>query len=372
MFGLESVDILQAQPEYVRLHLAARLKDPEGFLQTLNFVYADPERVLEDEVELLAPKRRLLRRYTTPVTDQQGEIIGRLWTFLDITRTRSTEEKVRAQAAQLKEQARQLASALKVVTGRLGKVENTLTQTQQQLFETEKLSAVGLLAASVAHDIRNILTPLTIELTLADQNDPAARAESLHAMRRQVDSLSLLTHRLLALAKPDTLERVPTDVGALVTRIIKLVQAQAALENVEIICVAPRPLPSVPADPVQLDQVLVNLVLNAVQAMRATDGGTLTLTLDTHNAGLRIRVADTGLGILPHIRKRLFDPFFTTRPDGAGLGLFSCRRIVQAHGGTIQVRTRPGGGSQFTTWLPFLATPIDSGEPILSPEKYYL
>ena len=372
MFGLESVDVLQAQPEYVRLHLAARLKDPEGFIRTLNFVYADPERVLEDEVELLAPKRRLLRRYTTPVTDQQGEIIGRLWTFLDITRTRSTEDKVRVQAAQLKEQARQLASALRVVTGRLDKVENTLTLTQQQLFETEKLSAVGLLAASVAHDIRNILTPLTIELTLADQNDPAARAESLHAMRRQVDSLSLLTHRLLALAKPETLERVPTDVCALVTRIIKLVQAQAALENVAIVCVAPRPLPTVPADPVQFDQVLVNLVLNAVQAMRATDGGTLTLTLDKHNAGLRIRVSDTGLGILPHIRKRLFDPFFTTRPDGAGLGLFSCRRIVQAHGGTILVRSAPGRGSQFTVWLPFQETPTHAGEPILSPEKYYL
>ncbi len=355
MFELESVDVLQAQPEYVRLHLAARLKDPAGFLETLDFVYADPVRVLEDEVELISPKRRLLRRYTAPVTDQQGNIVGRLWTFLDITRTRSTEDKVRAQAVQLKEQSRQLASALKIVTGRLDKVENTLTLTQQQLFETEKLSAVGLLAASVAHDIRNILTPLTIELTLADQNDPAARAESLDAMRRQVDSLSLLTHRLLALAKPDTLERVPTDVCALVTRITALVQAQAALENVVIAYAAPRCLPLVPADPIQLDQVLVNLVLNAIQAMRATNGGTLTLTLDQHAGGLRLRVADTGPGIPLPLRKRLFDPFFTTRPDGAGLGLFSCRRIVQAHGGTIQVRSTPSRGTQFAVWLPIAA-----------------
>ena len=371
MFELESVDVLQAQPEYVRLHLAARLKDPAGFLETLNFVYADPVRVLEDEVELISPKRRLLRRYTAPVTDQQGNIIGRLWTFLDITRHRSTEDKVRVQAVQLKEQSRQLASALKVVTGRLDRVENTLTLTQQQLFETEKLSAVGLLAASVAHDIRNILTPLTIELTLADQNDPAVRAESLEAMRRQVDSLSLLTQRLLALAKPDTMERVPTDVCGLVTRITALVQAQAALEKVEIISVLPRSLPLVRADPVQLDQVLVNLVLNAIQAMRATDGGTLTLTLDRYAGGLRIRVADTGPGIPQHIRKRLFDPFFTTRPDGAGLGLFSCRRIAQAHGGTIQVRSTVGHGTQFALWMPLSDLTDHLGEHQPSPAKYY-
>ena len=352
MFGLESVDTLQAQPDYVRVNLASRLKDPEGFLQTLEFVYADPQRVLEDEVELTVPRRRLLRRYTAPVTDQSGEIIGRLWTFLDITRARGTEDKVRAQAVQLKDQSRQLASALKIVTGRLDKVENTLSLTQQQLFETEKLSAVGLLAASVAHDIRNILTPLTIEITLADQNDPTLRAESLDAMRRQVDSLALLTHRLLALARPDTLERVPTDLCALVQQIASLVQAQAGLENIRIVLKFPRCLPPVSADAVQLDQVLVNLVLNAMQAMRTAPSGTLTLTVGRHRAGSRIRVADTGPGIPPQIRSRLFDPFFTTRPDGAGLGLFSCRRIMQAHGGTIKVRSTAGRGTQFTLWLP--------------------
>ena len=206
-----------ARPDYVRTHVLPRLKDPDDFLRTLEAVYADPRRVLEDEVELAAPRPRLLRRYTAPVMDDDGSVIGRLWTFLDITRTRTMEDKVRAQAAQLKEQSRQLASALKTVTGRLDRVENTLSLTQQQLFESEKLSAVGLLAASVAHDIRNILTPLTIEIDLADQDDPAGRAESLEAMRRQVDSLALLTHRLLALARPATTERVPLDLAALVS-----------------------------------------------------------------------------------------------------------------------------------------------------------
>ncbi len=356
MFGLDSLDTLQAQPDYVQTHLTPRLKDPEGFLRTLEAVYADPHRVLEDEVALVAPRPRLLRRYTAPVVDDAGQVIGRLWTFLDITRARNMEEKVRAQAAQLKEQSRQLASALKTVTGRLDKVESTLSLTQQQLFETEKLSAVGLLAASVAHDIRNILTPLAIELNLADQNDPGARRESLEAMRRQVDSLALLTHRLLALAKPATTERAPTDISLLVTRIAQLIRSQAALENVQIVLHAPRHLPPISADSVQMDQVLVNLVLNAMQAMRATNGGTLTLTLDRHKSGVRVRVADTGPGITPLHRRRLFDPFFTTRPDGAGLGLFSCRRILEAHGGEIKARSASGRGTQFTLWLPLPET----------------
>ena len=100
-----------------------------------------------------------------------------------------------------------------------------------------------------------------------------------------------------------------------------------------------------------MEQVLVNLILNAVQAMRATGGGTLSLTLDRYREGARVRVGDTGPGITPQNRRRLFDPFFTTRPDGAGLGLFSCRRIAEAHSGTITVRSRPGA-TQFTLRLP--------------------
>ena len=240
MFGLESLETLRSQPNYVRTELAPRLKNADSFVQTLDAVYADPRRILEDEVELVAPRARLLRRYTAPVLDDDGAIIGRLWTFVDITRARGMEDRVRAQAAQLKEQARQLASALRSVTGRLDKAENTLSLTQQQLFETEKLSAVGLLAASVAHDIRNLLTPLSIEISLADQDDPALRAESLSAMRRQIDGLALLTHRLLALARPDTLERASTDLADLVADILRLVQPQAALENVAIVCTVSR------------------------------------------------------------------------------------------------------------------------------------
>lgn len=351
MFGMDEAQIVNASPEAVRALLLPRVKDPDRFLRTLEDAYAEPGLIREDEVELLAPRPRRLRRYTAPVHGEAGQVIGRLWTFLDITRTRRLENKVVAQAALLRAQSRRLAAALRATTGRLDKVESVLHLTQRQLFESEKLSAVGLLAASVAHDIRNILTPLTIEISLAEQDD--APADSFALMRDQVGRLDLLTRRLLALARPTPAERAPLDVPAVFSHLDALLTPHARTENVHLLLRCPqRRLPRVLADAAQIDQVLVNLALNAIQAMRATGGGVLTLRASAQRSGVALHVGDTGPGVAPAVRRRLFDPFFTTRPDGAGLGLFSCRRIAEAHGGTLAVRSAPGRGAQFTVWLP--------------------
>ena len=353
-FGLEAEALLCAAPHQVRAQVLPRLKFPEEFVRALDAAYADPHLTREDEVELVLPVPRLLRRFTAPVVDDTGALIGRLWTFWDITRTRGLERRVQAQSAQLRVQARQLATALKAARGRLHTVENTLSLTQQQLFEAEKLSAVGLLAASVAHDIRNILTPLNIEIELADQDEARLRQESLHAMRAQVDRLSVMTHRLLALARPAPLLRAPVDLAPLAERILALLAPQVKTDGVDVECFAPRVLPRVAGDGVQIEQVLINLVLNGAQAMQA-QGGRLTVTLAASaaqgRAGVSLRVRDRGPGIPRGQRRRLFDPFFTTRPDGAGLGLFSCRRIVEGHGGSITIRSGRGG-TLVTVWLP--------------------
>lgn len=367
-FGLSERETTHNPPEHVRDQVLPRVKDPETFARTLDAIYADPLMISEDEVELVLPRRRILRRYTAPVLDEQGGVVGRLWTFADITRTRRLEQKVLAQQVQLKDQAKRLAAALRAAHGRLDKAENALNQTQQQLFDSEKLSAVGLLAASVAHDIRNILTPLTIELALADQDEPQERARSLQAMRAQVDRLGLLTQRLLALSRPTPDQRAPTDLAALVERIATLLASQAAAEAVALTARCPRHLPPVIADAVQLEQVLVNLALNAIQAMRETGGGTLEITLRRSAGGVTLRVADSGPGVTPALRRRLFDPFVTTRPGGAGLGLFSCRRIVEAHCGRITVRSALGQGTQVRVWLP-VGGELPEGNHAC-PEKY--
>ncbi|BDI28068.1 hypothetical protein CCAX7_001190 [Capsulimonas corticalis] len=350
MFGFDVVESLNDGPEQVRAQMIPRVMDPEEFVQTLDEIYADPTLTREDEIAILAPKYRLLRRYTAPVLDDHMAVIGRLWTFLDITRTRRLEQKVRTQSEQLKQQSRELANALKAAHGRLHKVEDVLTQTQQQLLESEKLSAVGLLAVSVAHDIRNILTPLAIELALADQDDRAQRAESFDLIQKQVDRLSLLTHRLLGIARPQATHRAPVDLPALVAHTAELLRPQAAQENVTVSIQIAKKIPTVVGDLGQLDQVLVNLALNGVQAMHAC-GGTLTISLARDKGGACLKVSDTGPGIPANIRRRLFDPFFTTKENGAGLGLFSSRRIVQDHGGVMKLRSS-SSGTQFSIWLP--------------------
>lgn len=355
LFGLDERDVIGSPPGHLASRVMPRLENAEEFAGLLEAIYANPELVRDDEVRLVAPRARLLRRHTGPVRNESGEVIGRIWTFFDITATRKLEERVKAQAALLKVQARQLASSLKTVSHKLHDVEDTLGATQQQLFESEKLSAVGLLAASVAHDIRNILTPINIELSLADADDAAARGESLRTVQQQVDKMSQLTQKLLALAKPTAQRLVEVDLGELAERVLAQVRPQALLDGIDVAYSAPKRLPTVCADSVQIERVLVNLVLNGVQAMER-DGGRLAMRLRRQSRngrdGVAISVEDSGPGMPLDVRRRLFDPFVTTRPDGTGLGLFSCRRIIDAHRGDIQIQSRLGVGTCVRLWLP--------------------
>jgi len=351
IFNIDRDNILGRDPDAVRSKMLPKMKDPEHFAQRLDSIYANPELIIQDELEVLAPRHRILRRFSAPAHDEAGRVIGRVWTFLDITRTRRLENKVHNQAAELRQQAREIASALKMAHGRINQVESELTETQQQRVDSEKLSAVGLVAASVAHDIRNILTPLTIEMTLADQDDATARRESFELMKKQVDRLALLTNRLLSLSRPTRTERAEIDIAVAIDRVIETIASQASTENVAISKRVSKSLPTVSGDEVQIDQVLLNISINAVQAMHE-HGGTLNISAAANKGGVRIKIADTGHGIPHGFQSHLFDPFFTTRTEGAGLGLYSSNRIVESHGGTIKVSSRSGIGTEFSIWLP--------------------
>jgi len=352
MFSIEGIEPLGMGEGYLRSELLPRIKNGEEFLRSIEDAYSDPLGSFEDEIEIIAPRHRYIRRFTTPVTGDDGELIGRLWTFLDITRLRRLEDRVAVQAAQLKEQTRRLAIDLRSVSGRLVQVETELTQTQRHLLESERMSAAGLLGASVAHNIRNILTPLRIELSLARAGSDAHQAESFMVMESQLERLSLLTHRLLAIARPAESEPVEVDVCELVIHAAQMLSSQARQESVVIETSCSRRTPVIYGDPVQLEQLVVNLMLNGIQAMHATEGGALKLTVRPSREGACIQVSDSGVGIPLTSRKRLFDPFFTTRPDGTGLGLYSCRRIAEEHNGRISLRSVIGAGTRVTVWLP--------------------
>ena len=225
---------------------------------------------------------------------------------------------------------------------------NTLQVTQRRMVEMEKLRTAGTLAASVAHDIRNILAAMQMDIESEDLAAPVKAGLHDHLNR-----FSTLTHRLLAFSRPGQLEMRPVRLQEVVSRVVSLAGGQAQINGVQIVVDMPDTLPLVAADASQMEHLFVNLCLNAIQAMPSR-GGKLRLSGTNGRAGLVISVSDTGTGIAPDILDRIFEPFFTTRATGTGLGLFSCRRIVEDHGGRLQVSDTGAGGTTFTVSLPTL------------------
>ncbi len=222
-----------------------------------------------------------------------------------------------------------------------------LTATHTQLVQSEKLSAIGTLAASTAHDIRNILSSLSM-LVSPGQYEPEL---ALEAVREQLDRFSVLAHRLLSYAKPRLLARHSVNLDDILKRVLALTSGQCRIMNVRTVY---RPAPGaieLQADPHQLEHLFVNIILNAVQAMDAA-GGTLTISAAVLGSGARIKISDTGAGISKDVAARLFEPFASTRSEGFGLGLYSCKRIVEAHGGTINADRNVMRGTTFTIVLP--------------------
>lgn len=208
---------------------------------------------------------------------------------------------------------------------------------QEKALASEKLAVAGTLAASTAHDIRNITASLS--MLTAGETDPA-----MAAVREQLDRFSVLAHRLLSYARPGQVEQHPIEIHELLERVLSLTAGQMRVSRVEATLDLPPDLPKVLGDGHQLQHLFVNLVLNAVQAMDRT-GGTLRLEGQAIEAGLRISVIDDGPGIPPSVADRLFQPFATSRPQGFGLGLFSAKRIAESHGGNIAAVGNEAGGT---------------------------
>jgi signal transduction histidine kinase len=216
-----------------------------------------------------------------------------------------------------------------------------------------ELAAVGQLAASIAHELRNPLSSIkgAAQLLKEQYDEQEMIAEFLEIIIDEVNGLSRLTTEFLDYARPTQLELKPTSVNDVVDKTLQLMSVHITDNN---IVVRENPDPAVPliqADEDQLEQVLRNIFINAMQAMPY--GGSLHLTVRPEGEGqVAVQVADTGVGISPENLKRLFVPFFTTKEEGTGLGLALCYSIVQAHGGKIDVESQVGHGTAFTITMP--------------------
>ena len=250
--------------------------------------------------------------------------------------------------------------------GRLRELERR--RLEQVLFDTEKLAATGRLAASIAHEINNPLEAVQNSLYLLSSAVPEGTAERpyLDIATRETQRMSRILRQMLGFYRPTTAMR-PTDVNALVHEAETLVAKRLRETGVRIEKELLPTLPLIRASADQLKQVLLNLFLNAAEAMPS--GGRLVVT--THTGGdfdtqspdvVRIDVRDSGTGISDEAIARIFEPFFSTKMEkGTGLGLWVSHGIVQAHGGTLKVRSRPGQGTTFTITLP-IAGPHDDAD----------
>jgi two-component system NtrC family sensor kinase len=239
-----------------------------------------------------------------------------------------------------------------------------LERSQEQLIHSEKLSALGQLVAGVAHELNNPLSAVLGNAYLAESKvtDPLV-LRHITGIREGAERAAQIVRNLLQFARKLSSSREDIDVGQLVERVLTLVANAGVTQDITVVRDLAPGLPSTAGDPGQIQQVLLNLVTNAFQAMEDS-GGRLTVRSRLSVAGLRIEVEDTGPGVPPEIRTRIFDPFFTTKPvgKGTGLGLSVAHGIVAAHEGRVWVEEGPGGGARFVIDLPLRVATPEIGE----------
>ena len=243
-------------------------------------------------------------------------------------------------------------AGLSSVAVRKAQLYEKVVDVEEQLRQNEQLSALGLLAAEIAHEIRNPLTIVkmlfhSLDLQFAS-GDP--RNKDARILAEKMDQMNHILDQVLTFARRSEPELKPTDINALFEDVLLLVRHKLAQQSI-LLQWRPAPgLPRTPLDRTQIEQAALNLILNASQAMPR--GGTLTITTESHAGGVCVSITDTGVGMTPEVRQRLFEGFLTTKRTGTGLGLAVVRKIIDAHHGRIEVESAPGKGTTFKVFLP--------------------
>ncbi len=260
-----------------------------------------------------------------------------------------------------------LDSVVESLTARIAVVVDRLRQSQLDLLRAEQLAALGQLAAGLAHELRNPLMSMKILVQTAGEAGASARIEGrdLTVLEEELTRLETSIQRFLDFARPPTLEKHRFDVRDVVQRILDLVSAQAVRREVVIGSELPETPVMIEADHDQVRQLLLNIVLNSLDAV--APGGHVGIEVGAEparrppgnardaahgRAWVVIKVTDDGPGIPEELRERIFDPFVSTKETGLGLGLAICRRISEAHGGRITVANSDGGGAEVLVRLP--------------------
>ncbi|MFZ0038129.1 MAG: ATP-binding protein [Candidatus Acidiferrales bacterium] len=287
-----------------------------------------------DELELLNPVPRVIERSSLPVEDRDGRATGWLEIYQDITSRRHFQSK---------------------------------------LLQTEKMAALGQLVSGIAHELNNPLTAIMgyAQLLLGRGLAPGHLTETNH-IYQEAERARRIVKNLLFFARENKPERSRADLNEIVERTLALRSYELKIENIIVETSLAPDLPATMADPYQLQQVLLNLLVNAEQALLESRGSGHVSIRTFRSAAQRVsmEIADDGPGIPAEISSRIFDPFFSTKPSGVGtgLGLSIVYGIVHQHGGEISFENRPGGGARFLVDLPIVAVTANEPEKEAVPE----
>ena len=253
----------------------------------------------------------------------------------------------------LAEALRQQFAKTKAVADQLVEANRSLQQAEEAVRRSDRLAALGQLAAGLAHELRNPLGTIRasaemLNRSVAAENDVAREVAGF--ISSEVDRTNSLVTRFLDFVRPLQLRLAPAELAQVLDRSVSMVEREAATRQVTIYKNYSPDIPPFPLDSELMERVFYNLLANATQA--TAPGGAVTVKARPLADTAEVAVIDRGEGITPATLDSIFNPFFTTKPDGVGLGLAICSKIVDQHGGRIAVESEPGKGSVFRVYLP--------------------
>ncbi len=313
-----------------------RLADPDGFVEKVRYLYAHPDENIMDEIPF--KDGRVFERYSSFLTDAAGRSYGRIWFFRDITSRRRAEEE------------------------RL--------DLERRILHVQKLESLGVLAGGIAHDFNNILFAIlgNAELALAWIDKESRAVENIRRIEKAAAKASDLAQQMLAYSGKGTFRLEHINLNRLLEEMLHLIEVSIS-KSAELSIRLDGTIPSVEADPTQIRQVVMNLVINASEAIGEKSG---VITIATGQAEcdkaflkefwsdgnleegryVLLEVSDTGCGMDRETMDRIYEPFFSTKFAGRGLGMSAVLGIVRSHKGAIRVASQPGRGSTFKVLLP--------------------
>ena len=288
------------------------------------------------------------------VMNRKSQPIGTLAVAHDITARKRAEARIREARDDLERRVEERTANLRSANRALEREIAERLAAQEELRRSERLAAIGTLAAGIAHEMNNPLGLIRLELHHAREHlgDPAALTESLDEIERDLERCSHIVSGVLRFAREESTEKTTGDLNGVVRSAVASAVANAGATGVRIETFLAEPLPRLRMNAVEVEQVLINLIDNAIQASYA--GSTVRVATSAGDDGVRVCVRDRGRGMTETERARACDPFYTTRTHegGTGLGLSVCHGIVAGHGGALEFNATPGGGTTVLLHFP--------------------